>query len=218
MRLVPLSLRLVTTSACLVVLGACASSPPVNYYTLMRPAATAPQTAPRSDALIDVVPVTVPVQVDQPQIMVRTNDAGVVPLYSERWVAPLADEVRAAVSDGLTRTLGVFDVQAVKPSREQPVWRVQVDVQRFDSIDGEAAIVDATWRLRGINMNDPNLLCRTRIVQATTGSGVPALVAAHQAALAQLSETIASRISAGVSQSGSGSNSDICQTNGKSTG
>ena len=220
MRVKPFSFRLTLAGALLGTLAACAGSPPVNFYTLMRPAATTPQAAPRADALIEVQPVNVPAQVDQPQVMVRTTGASVVPLYSERWAAPLADEIQAALSDGLTRSLGLFDVESVKPSRDQPVWRVVVDIQRFDSIDGEAAIVDATWRLRGINMNDPNLLCRSRIVQATDGPGIPALITAHQLALVQLSEAIAQKINLSMENAGRGTQTliDNCQTNSKSMG
>ena len=45
--------------------------------------------------MIDVLPVSVPTPADQPQLMVRNGDGSVSALYSERWTAPLADEVRA---------------------------------------------------------------------------------------------------------------------------
>lgn len=203
-----------------LMLSACAGSPPATYYTLLAAAGSGTGDAVGADAdirpdqrdatrgsfagglarggagnaVIEVLPVSVPVQVDQPQIMLRDTAGAVTPQYSERWAAPLADEMRSALSDRLTRQLGVADVYEVKPARGQPVWRIQVDVQRFDSMLGEAAIVDATWRVRAINMQAPTALCRTSIRQPTDGPGVNAIVAAHQRAVGVLGEVIAARV------------------------
>lgn len=192
-----------------LVLAGCAGSPPVRYYTLVSAAAPVQATLHASPgAMLEVAPVDVPSQVDQPQMMLRDAAGNVTPRYSDRWTSPLADEVRAALSDGLTRRLGVMDVRGVKPASGQPVWRVQVDVQRFDSIENEAAIVDATWRLRGINMPQARAsVCRSQIRVDTRETGVPGLAMAHQEALRILSDAIAGQLSgsgnapAGVTQS-----------------
>ncbi len=182
------------------VLAACAGSPPARYYTLLEasPAQAvqsgAPLAVPANLPVIEVLPVSVPVQVDQPQIMLRDRAGAVTPLFSDRWAAPLADEMRAALSDRLTRRLGVADVYEVKAARGEPVWRVQVDVQRFDSVLGEAATLDATWRLRAINLNAPASLCRTQIREPTRGADLQSLVAAHQAAVGKFGDIVASRL------------------------
>jgi len=163
------------------------------------------------EVMIEVVPVTVPSQVDQPQIMLRDSTDSLTPLYSERWAAPLTNEVQAALSEGLTRRLGVMDVNAVKPARGQPVWRVQVDVQRFDSIDGRAVMVDATWRVRGINLKAPASLCRTQIHRAVSEPGIAALVQAHQQAMGTLSEQIARKIAGEAGENQSPGMTQICR-------
>ena len=202
--------RAVAVMALLLAAG-CAGSPPVAYYTLVSSAPATPNAAGAADeALVEVVPVTVPAQVDQPQMMLRDSSGVVSPLYSQRWTAPLGDEVRAAVADRLTRELGIMDVNAVKPARGQPVWRVQIDVQRFDSIDGEAAVLDATWRLRGINMRAPGALCRTQVRVPVDAPGTVALVRAHQTAMHILSRRIADRISGQQSVAMDGV-TDICR-------
>ena len=183
------------------LLAGCASSPPVHYYTLQGPTPQAP-AVPRAAApfLIDVQSVNVVAQADQPQLMVRTGDGSVSALYSERWSSPLGDEIRGALSDALKHDLGALDVQVVKPGPTAPVWRVQTDVQRFDLVSGRMAQLDATWRVRPVNLKGAGLLCRSVVTEnlsgeaATPAAGVPALVAAQQRAVAALAGAMASAI------------------------
>lgn len=193
----------------LLVLGAalagCGSSPPVHYYTLQGPAAPVPAaSAAPASFLIEVQPVSLSTQADQPQLMVRTGDGSVSALYSERWSSPLGDELRGALSDALKRELGALDVQVVKPGPGAPVWRVQTDVQRFELVSGSMAQLDATWRVRPVNMKGAGLLCRSVVTENVSESGVPALIAAQQRAVVSLAAVIASAIR-GQAPAGSGS-------------
>ncbi|MFD4840611.1 membrane integrity-associated transporter subunit PqiC [Achromobacter sp. NPDC058515] len=176
-------------------LAGCGSSPPVHYYTLQGPAAQAPAgaVAPAS-FLIEVQPVTISTQADQPQLMVRTGDGSVSALYSERWSSPLGDELRGALSDALKRELGALDVQVVKPGPGAAVWRVQTDVQRFELVSGSMAQLDATWRVRPVNTNGSGLLCRSVVTEPVSDSAVPSLIAAQQRAVVSLAGAMASAI------------------------
>jgi len=195
------------------LLAGCASSPPVHYYTLQGPSAPAP-AVPRAAApfLIDVQGVNVAAQADQPQLMVRTGDGSVSALYSERWSSPLGDEIRGALSDALKHDLGALDVQVVKPGPTAPVWRIQTDVQRFDLVADRMAQLDATWRVRPVNLKGNGLLCRSVVTvnvsdaagdsaaggsgakPAPASGGVPGLVAAQQRAVVALAGAMASAI------------------------
>ncbi|MBV7485784.1 membrane integrity-associated transporter subunit PqiC [Bordetella sp. BOR01] len=196
-RYVPLSLSILALSA---LLSGCAGSPPAHFYTLQTaPQAVSPE-ASRAGFQIEVVPVSVPMQADQPQIMLREHegDGALAPLYSHRWSAPLSDEIGAAMSDVLTRTLGALDVQTLRPADSTPVWRVQVDVQRFDMVAGGPARLDATWRVRPINLKGARtLICRAAVQMPADGQDIPALVQAQQRAVALMAQTIASAIQSG---------------------
>lgn len=178
-------------------LAGCASSPPVHYYTLLQGSAQGAASQSGTAMLIDLTSVTVAPQSDQPQLMVRDASGAVAALYSDRWTSPLADELRIALADHLVRTLGAIDVQTVKPGPSAPVWRIQVDVRRFDSIAGKEALVESTWRVRPVNFQAPMLLCSTRVTVPVSGSDAQAIVNAHQQAAAQLALTIASALRAG---------------------
>ncbi|ALM82158.1 membrane integrity-associated transporter subunit PqiC [Bordetella sp. N] len=191
-----MKLRLSALAAGVALLAGCASSPPVHYYTLMGAELPDSSNAPAATPafMLEVLPVNVPPQADQPQLMMREQGGGLTPLYSERWSAPLADEVRGALSDTLTRTLQVPDVQAIRAPASAPVWRVAVDVQRVESITGVEAVVDATWRVRPANLKGQAWQCRSISRVPVSGTGAEAAVHGLRDATRDLGLTIASAI------------------------
>lgn len=194
-----MKLRVLLITLAAAAVAGCAGSPPVHYYTLTGPAATprAPASVRTPAFMLEVLEVNVPPQADQPQIMMRMGEGAVTPLYSERWSAPLGDEIRAALSDTLTRELGAPDVQVIKPPQGASVWRVQVDVQRFDSTAGDSALLDATWRIRPVNLPGSSLLCRSVVRVPVATADVPAVVQGQQQAARDLALTIGSAIQSG---------------------
>ncbi|MFW7341182.1 ABC-type transport auxiliary lipoprotein family protein [Pollutimonas sp. H1-120] len=181
------------------LLAACASGKPSHYYTLLPSATAGHTTAVKGGAqpeyAISVQVVQVPEQVDRPQIVVSDPDSTqVMPLNSSLWASPLSDEIRNALSDDISRRLGVLDIAATGAPESLPVWRISVRVQRFDSLYGERALVDATWRLSPIRQpGKKTVLCRAE-AQVAVGEGMSALVAGHQAALQKLGAAIASQL------------------------
>lgn len=182
-------------------LAGCGSSPPVRFYTLQPAPQAAPTNVPRVDYQIELAPVTVPQQADQPQIMLREgqNNGALTPLYSDRWSAPLGNEIGSALTDTLTRTLGALNMQTLSPAKDVPVWRIQVDVQRFDMVEGGPARLDATWRVRPINVKNGRALICGSVVQVPADqiNVVGSLVQAQQQAVVLLADTIASAIESG---------------------
>jgi len=187
-------------------LAACGSSPPVHYYTLQTPERSAAAGAAPGSAsfLIEVQPVTLSTQADQPQLMVRTGDGSISALYSERWSSPLGDELRNALSDALKRDLGALDVQMVKPGPGAAIWRVQTDVQRFEMVSGSMAQLDATWRVRPVDTKGTGLLCRSVVTENVPDEVVGSLIAAQQRAVVSLAGVMAAAIR-GQTPAGSGS-------------
>jgi hypothetical protein len=56
------------------------------------------------------------------------------------------------------------------------------------------AQLDATWRVRPVNMKGTGLLCRSVVTESVSEAGVPPLIAAQQRAVAALAGTMASAI------------------------
>lgn len=183
------------TAAALSILAGCASSPSSRFYTLggePSPVSTMP-----ASFHIEVPPVDMPQQVAKNQLVVQTSAAQVQVLEEERWASLPADEVRRALSSDLTRQLGAIDVYGTPRPDSVAVYRVKVNVQRFESWPGAQAVIDAVWSVRAAG-SQTVLTCRT-VAQEPVGAGYDALVAGHRKAVDQL----AAEISAGVRAVGS---------------
>lgn len=172
-----------------LLLAGCASAP-LHYYTLMAPAGGSDPVAAASPLSFELMPVNVPAQVDQPQLVVREGGQGVALLGSERWIAPLADEVRSALSADLVRQLHGADLSGMAAG-EKPRLRIKLDVRRFDSAPGAYALIDAAWSVRAAAGDSPAALACTTRVREAVGPGYPALVQGHQRAIAQIAGQIA---------------------------
>lgn len=171
-----------------LVVGACSSVPPIRYFTLVPAPATEGATAPATQSFqFELLPVAVPAQVDQPQLVVRQGGQGVAVLQGQRWIAPLGDEVRGALSADLTRDFRALDVTSL-PAQGKAVVRIKVDVRRFDSVPASYTYIDAAWSVRPLKGGDP-LACTSRISE-TVGEGYDALVQGHQQAIARLAGQI----------------------------
>jgi uncharacterized lipoprotein YmbA len=171
-----------------LALAGCASAP-LHYYTLVAPAGGSDPAA-ASPLSFELMPVNVPAQVDQPQLVVREGGQGVALLGSERWIAPLADEVRSALSADLVRQLHGADLSGMAAGGT-PRLRIKLDVRRFDSAPGAYALIDAAWSVRAAAGVPPATLACTTRVRETVGPGYPALVQGHQRAIAQIAAQIA---------------------------
>ena len=172
------------------LLAGCGTAPQTRLHSLMpAPAATAVAvvvTAPEPEAW-ELLSVAVPAQVDQPQWLVRRADDSLVALEFERWVAPLADEIRAALVLHISTALAAVPL---RPSTVGPRWRISVDVTRLDAALGRASRWDATWALQHVGVAQPALRCHGQFEQAAAG-GLPALAVAHRTNVAKLGEVLA---------------------------
>ncbi|MNJ74172.1 hypothetical protein D3C77_710640 [compost metagenome] len=67
-------------------------------------------------------------------------------------------------------------------------------MQRFEMVSGSMAQLDATWRVRPVNAKGAGLLCRSVVTETVSETGIPALIAAQQKAVAGLAGVMASAI------------------------
>lgn len=129
-----------------LVLSAC-SSVPTNYHTLI---ATQPQTSAAVQAVnfqLQVLPVRIPVQVDQPSLVVRESDGRLAILETALWASPPADEFHDALAIELEQRLGVRDLAGPPGRADKALLSLRTDVRRFDSLPGRHAALDAMWSL-----------------------------------------------------------------------
>lgn len=179
-------------------LTACANRTPPTFHTLMAPASstTAASAAPAASTRawgIRIEPVRVPAQVDQPQWVVRQPDGDLQALEEQRWVAALGDEWRDALGDQLAKRLGVLDL--THTASRTPAYRVQLDVQRFDTAPGDRVVQETVWTLRSPDADRAPLTCHSRFSEPTSAS-YAAAAEAHRRALGRLADAIAGTLQA----------------------
>lgn len=174
-----------------LVAAGCSTSAPAQFYNL-EPTASASGT-PLAHATIMVGPVTIPAAVDQPQFVVQVASNRVEVEEFNRWVAPLNDSIARAVAGDLAIQLGTPDVATAPMANLNPDYWVTIDVQRFDSIRGDAAFDEAVWTVRK-TASGKSRSGRTIARERVQGDGFDALAAAHSHAIARLSDDIATAI------------------------
>jgi len=182
----------------LILLGACANTAP-QYYSLQVPSEAPPEGKMNPGYAISVQPVVIPQQVARPQIVVRTDSSGeVIPLNAALWAGPLEAQIRASLADTLTHRLNVVDVGRAGAPEKTPVWRIYVDVQRFDSLYDHAAQQEVVWRMvpQGMSSKVKERTCSAQF-HMPVGTGMSALVEGHRRALAELADLIAQTLPAG---------------------
>ena len=185
-------------SVCLLAIAAAGcSTAPSRFYSLTS-TAQADGTQPLNTTVM-VGPVTIPASVDQPQFVVQVAANRVQVDEFNRWVAPLNDSIARAVAGDLVVLLGTPDVAAGPMANFVPDYRVTIDVQRFESIQGDAAIVEAVWTVRK-TAGGATRSGRTVARESVQGQSYDALAAAHSRAMAKLSADIASAIRAEAEQ------------------
>jgi uncharacterized lipoprotein YmbA len=158
----PLKFTLVTA---MLLLAACRSDP-IHFHTL-----TPAQVGDHSRAsvgAIQIETISVPPQVDRAQIVIREGNSGLAILETQWWGATLVDELRSALADQLSN------------SPAQGKYSVRVDVQRFDSVPGQYALMDVKWRLRSADEGDTaRVICRSTL-QTPSSASIDDLVLAQQ--------------------------------------
>nr|HET7860400.1 PqiC family protein [Caldimonas sp.] len=178
----------------LLALAACSTPPVTHFYSLM-PGEVAPRVAasrPAAGAVILLEPVRMPVQVDQPQWVVRLPDDSVAVLEQERWTTALRDEFQAALLEELIVGHGMIDART-QPAPGTPPWRIAVDVRRFDSLPGREARIEGSWTIQASGGRGAASRCEWLLREPAPGP-LAALAPAHRRAIARLADAIAAAL------------------------
>jgi uncharacterized protein len=183
---------LLSIALTMAAMAGCGTSAPARFYTVDPTASL--QGAPIHSSVI-VGPVTIPASVDQPQFVVQVATNRVEVDEFNRWIAPLNDGVARAVAGDLAVTLDTPVVATAPLANFNPDYRVAIDVQRFESVRGEDALVEAVWTVRKTASGETRS-GRTLARETIQGDSFEAIAAAHSRALARVSDDIATTIRA----------------------
>jgi len=175
----------------MALLTACAS-PPSHFYTLSPSQETI--SGPASSASVAVGPVSIPESMNRPEMVVQVGPNQVALDEFNRWASPLQADVQRVLIENLTNLLGTPRVfRYPQGPISSPDFRVQIEVLRFESAPGNAALLDVIWTVRG--KSEKNVKTgRTTLREPLTDKSYDALAAAHSRALGALSRDLADAI------------------------
>ncbi|WP_199031666.1 PqiC family protein [Ralstonia sp. ASV6] len=189
--LFPMRRMLAVAMAC-AAMAAC-SSPSARFHSLhtaddagVVPAASA------TALLVDVLPVRVPPSVAGRRLVVQAGSGQVDVLETDRWASPVADEIRAALSAALAQQAGAMDVHGLPYDGKRPVYRVAVEVQRFDAWRGSHVSIDAVWTIR--TAEDRQVLTCRSVVREDVSESIDGVVQGHRRALKALASQMAAAL------------------------
>ncbi|MFI4869927.1 MAG: membrane integrity-associated transporter subunit PqiC [Steroidobacterales bacterium] len=199
-------LRNLALLGCCGALFACGSSPPTRFYILNEIAPASPVHAAPAPAAaaaaatakqvpMRVEPVAITPELDRPELVSRTGPNRVHVAGSERWAAPLADQIRRVLSDDLSARLPpglVADPN--ETATTDPRRLLTIAIAEFYGDDSCAVDLRASW-----SMTNPHAASQrgSEQVQLPASSPCPGdLPAAMSRALALLSDRLAAVIAA----------------------
>lgn len=184
--------------AFVATIAACATAP-ARFYTLASTATSDGAASARYGVIVG--PVSVPASVDRPELVVQVAPNRVELDEFNRWVAPLDESIARAIAGDLAVLLGTQDVATAPLANFNPAYRVTINVQRFESVPGQSALIDAVWAVRATRSGETRP-GRTVARETVDGKDYDALAAAHSRALATVSADIAAAIRAAAASAG----------------
>lgn len=195
-----------------VLLGAC-SSAPTHYHSLTpirqaidsSPGETgtivctsgatgAPSAEPEPAGTVLLAHLAVPVEADRMQLLLHQTPTRLSVYETERWAAPLADQISIILIDNLRNALPNFSITSdpLLIGTKAPL-QLNVQIEKLDALAGKEATVRAQWRLSvADNAASQTGTCTAR--QTLRSTGIDELVLAWSRALADISRALAASI------------------------
>lgn len=137
-----------------VCLAGCGATPVTRYYTLQSvagaSAALVPESVAVNAAAVRVDPVIIPPELDRLEIVSRSGQYRVRISDSDRWAAPLDDQIRRVLSDDLAERLPPRSIaDPTEPATEDARRLLSIAIVEFYMDDACATTLRVAWTLRG---------------------------------------------------------------------
>ena len=179
----------------LMWLSACAS-PREHLYILDNRSADAISMS-ESRATVILGPVSVPQEVDRPQIVVREGPSQIFLNEQQRWAAPLKDSLPRLLATELDRSQSNYRFAPTSSSAvATPKARLAIDVTRFDVSSVAGATVSAHWVYRSLAQESPPIEGNAIGQAPVSSGGYDELVDALRLASLQVAALIAAQLPA----------------------
>ena len=180
-----------------LVLAGCASSPPVQYFSLS-PTVTEGGPDAEDRVVLGLGPLRLPEYLNRSQVVVRGVGAELEIREFSRWAEPLSDAVLRVVSSDVDNALSdvvvlVFPWEAIL--RQRVDFRLGGDVIRFESDLSGRVVLEVQWGVSDIDFQPVVPVRRSRYeVMAGSGDDAAQIASAMNEALGMFSREIVTEL------------------------
>lgn len=182
-----------------LVLSACGSSPPVNYYALT-PSAIENRTDADDAVILGLGPLAMPDYLNRSQMVTRGPGAAIAVDEFNRWAEPLGPAMHRALAadvDNMLDNVVVVSFPYDSAIRKKVDYRILGVVTRFDADTGGTVVLEVQWALSELDSDAAVKPQRSRYsTQAASAGNAAAVAEAMTATLRQFSRDIADQLSA----------------------
>jgi uncharacterized lipoprotein YmbA len=177
-----------------LMLAACASGPPPEYYRLDDEAAATPERSAATPEVIAVAGVSVPDRVDRAQIVVEDGGRRDIVASGHRWSAPLGVLVERMLVRRLQAARPAAWIETERSGPAPPAaMRAILVIDEFAGRLGGEVVVSARWEVRDLR-HDHLRLGDITVRANAAGPGYDALAAAFAGAVRQVCDAVAAEI------------------------
>ncbi|MFA5353577.1 MAG: PqiC family protein [Thermodesulfovibrionales bacterium] len=190
--------RIFAAAGMMVLLAGCAGTEPSRFYTLHSMKDAAPyRESSAADRSIALGPVEIPDYLDRPQIGTRTSQSEIFFSEFDRWAGSLREDIARVLSENITELMSgsAVTVSPMKWGANQQ-YRISMEIQRFDVMQGGRNILNAQWSILGRDRKKILLTRSSAFEEQAEGESYPAKIAAMSRALEKLSKEMSGGIKA----------------------
>jgi hypothetical protein len=156
-----------------------------------------------------VGPVSIPVKMDRPQLVVQTSSNEVQVYEYQRWAGSLKSDIGRVVGASLARDLATPNIWNFAESTQTNFdYQILLDVQNIESSSDSGIVIDVLWTIKPIGdinvaiVKNPNpngdaavkshiMMGRSLVREPTSGPGLDAMLAAQSRAFSKVGAEIA---------------------------
>jgi uncharacterized lipoprotein YmbA len=182
----------------LFLIGACANSPLGGVYRL-NPERSAEALDPGIPLTIVVDYVTVPEQVDRPQLVIRVNQSQLRIVDEARWNEPLKAQIRNVIAVDVAQNFRDARVSDTSQTTDRTTFRLAINVRIFDARPGTGTVLSIVWSILAPDSTRV-LNGKSVVLQKINGDGYDAIVDAQSRALASISVDMADAIMSAIKE------------------
>ncbi len=180
---------------CSLLLLACASQSPTNYYSLQVVSDPSIEIALAQSVTLGVGPVSLPSELDRPGLVTELGGSGISIAPYHIWAGDLDENFSRVLAGLMADHLGIDQVYAAPwDTRFRPEYQLRVDVQRFSGTLGGDVHMDVLWTLTSKQGRHKLHGERSRLHVSTNGTSYLAYVDALNRVMSDFSATVAVRI------------------------